>query len=78
MVRNPAECSECNWNVVIRRLAARQTRPLQVSRTTKSSVGLIARLPFAVTWVPPSEFGLSAAIRPAHFLAIFQECFMLL
>jgi hypothetical protein len=38
----------------------------------------MARLPFAVTWVAPSEFGLSAAICPAHFLATFQECFMLL
>src|SRR4029077_4050624 len=77
--QNPQNGCECNGNVVTGRLAARQTQPLQISRATKMECAVRSQ-PVRDHWVPtvPVSSHSRQAVCPAHFLAIFQECFMLL
>jgi hypothetical protein len=75
---SPRNACECNRSVVTGRLAARQTRPLQISRTTKMECAVESQVSSSRSLGPdrPSEFALSAGdltgALPRHLSGMFH------
>jgi hypothetical protein len=78
--QSPQNACECNRNVVTGLLLHAKLNHFRSLEQQRWNVPWSRKSPVRDHWVPtaPVSSHFRQAICPAHFLAIFQECFMLL